>query len=119
MANFWKSLLLYLNSLLLLPQLSERKVGRIYNVPDTVDAHVRSRRPPDVTPVHLLQSQLCADKVELHLGGHFRQGASSLELAEVVCGSPVSAHRLAEEKAADVHCVTIHPAFWAASLLLG
>ena len=57
------------------------------------------------------------DKIKLYLGGDFCQGASSLKLAEVVCGSPVGASRCGEEKAANVHRVTIHPPLRAAGSL--
>ena len=85
--------------------------------PDTVQAHVCSRHPPDVAPLHLEEAKLCPDEVKLNLGGNFGQGASGLKLAEVVGGSPVGARGRVEEQAADVHRVAIHPPIRAASLL--
>ena len=85
--------------------------------PDTVHPHVCSRHPPDVTPLHLEEAELCPDKVKLDLGGNFSQGASSIKLAEVVGGSPVGAGARVEEQAAHVHRVAVNPALRAASLL--
>ena len=85
--------------------------------PDTVHPHVCSRHPPDVTPLHLEEAELCPDKVKLDLSGNFSQGAPGLKLAEVVGGSPVGAGARVEEQAAHVHRVAVHPALRAASLL--
>ena len=97
-------------------KVADRRVaGRPF--PNTVHTHVRSREPPDVTPLHLQETQLCSDEIKLYLGGNFGQGASSLKLADVVGRSPVGAGGRVEEQAADVHRVTVHPSLRAASLL--
>ena len=94
-------------------KIPDRRIAR-RPFPNTVHPHVRSREPPNVAALHLQETQLSPDKIELYLGGDFCQGASSLKLAEVVCGSPVGASRCGEEKAANVHRVTIHPPLRAA-----
>ena len=97
-------------------KIPDRRIAR-RPFPNTVHPHVRAGKPPNVTALHLQETQVSPDKIKMYLGGDFCQGASSLKLAEVVCGSPVGASRCGEEKAANVHRVTIHPPLRAAGSL--